>query len=70
MSENNDKTDTKAIDGALKGLKIATWPNRQVDMAENDATELLVQNGTQILDTAGTVAKNSKSFTTSSIKSS
>ena len=57
MSENNDKTDTKAIDGALTGLKIATWPNRQVDMAENDATELLVQNGTQILDTAGTVAK-------------
>ena len=66
MSENNDKTDTKAIDGALTGLKIATWPNRQVDMAENDATEMLIQNGTQILDTAGTVA----SFTTSSIKSS
>ena len=34
MSENNNKTGTKAIDGALTGLKIATWPNRQVDVAE------------------------------------
>ena len=56
MSENNDKTDTKAIDGALKGLKIATCQTDKWIWQRPDATELLVQNGTQILDTAGTVA--------------
>lgn len=56
-NENNNNSNTKLIDGALTGLKIATWPNRQVDMAENNATDLLIQNGTQILNTTGNVAK-------------